>query len=176
MSTGANPFQEQLRLWEGEELVASMDLSSASHVDLTNQRVIVWQRSGGLERVTPVKLSDVTDVELQEEGQPLWHLLGAVALAVVGAFPLAYATAWLPVRGEGDSTVLTIVMGVVGLGLVVAGLVFLSSYIRRVLFPGTQLVLRGAPEMRINVSSEATGAAREMVNHIRNLKSPVTVI
>ncbi|MDP7241099.1 MAG: hypothetical protein QGH72_07845, partial [Dehalococcoidia bacterium] len=74
MSAGANPFQEQLRLWDGEELVASMDLSSASHVDLTNQRVIVWQRSGGLERVTPVKLSDVTDVELQEEGQPLWHL------------------------------------------------------------------------------------------------------
>ena len=67
-------------------------------------------------------------------------------------------------------------MGMVGLGLVVAGLVFLSGYLRRVLFPGTQLVLRGAPEMRINVSSEATGAAREMVNHIRNLKSPITVL
>ncbi|MDP6100404.1 MAG: hypothetical protein QGH66_03160 [Dehalococcoidia bacterium] len=176
MSAGANPFQEQLRLWDGEELVASMDLSSASHVDLTNQRVIVWQRSGGLERVTPVKLSDVTDVELQEEGQPLWHLLGAVALAVAGGFPLAYATAWLPVRGEGNSTVLTVAMGVVGLGLVVAGLVLLSSWLRRVLFPGTQLVLRGAPELRINVSSEAVSAAHEIVYHIRNLKSPVTVI
>jgi hypothetical protein len=30
--------------------------------------------------------------------------------------------------------------------------------------------------MRLNVSSEATGAARELVQHIRNLKSPVTVL
>jgi hypothetical protein len=67
-------------------------------------------------------------------------------------------------------------MGVVGLGLVVAGLVLLSSWLRRVLFPGTQLVLRGAPELRINVSSEAVSAAHEIVYHIRNLKSPVTVI
>lgn len=176
MSAGENPFQEQLRLREGEELVVSMDVSSASHVDLTNYRLIVWQMSGGLERVTPIKLTDITGMELQEEAQPLWHLLGAVAMAVAGAPFLAYSAESLAGGGGGGARVLAVVVGVVGVGLVVGGLVLLSSYLRRVLFPGTQLVLHGAPELRLNVSSDATGAVRELLQHIRSIKSPPTVL
>ncbi len=176
MSAAENPFQEQLRLREGEELVASMDVSSASHVDLTNHRLIVWQRSGGLERVTPIKLSDITSVELQEEAQSLWHLLAAVVMAVVGAIPLAYAAESVLSGGGGGGRVLGIVLGVVGVGLVVGGLVLLSSYLRRVLFPGMQLALHGAPELRLNVSSEASSAVRELMQHIRNAQHPPTVL
>jgi hypothetical protein len=175
MSAGENPFQEQLRLREGEELVASMDVSSVSHVDLTNQRLIVWQRSGGLERVTPIKLTDITGMELQEEAQSLWYLLAAVLMAVVGAVPVAYAAESLPGSG-GGAMVLAVVLGVVGVGLVVGGLVLLSNYLRRVLFPGTQLVLHGAPELRLNVSSEASSGTREMMQHIRNIQHPPTIV
>ena len=176
MSAAENPFQEQLRLREGEELVASMDVSSASHVDLTNLRLIVWQRSGGLERVTPIKLSDITSAELQEEAQPLWHLLAAVLMAVAGAVPLAYTAESLLGSEGGGGRALAIVLGVVGVGLVVGGLVLLSTYLRRVLFPGMQLALHGAPELRLNVSSEASSAARELLQHIHNLQHPPTVL
>ncbi|MEE9202372.1 MAG: hypothetical protein V3U31_04165 [Dehalococcoidia bacterium] len=176
MSAGGNPFQEQLRLREGEELVASMDVSSASHVDLTNQRLIVWQRSGGLERVTPIKLTDITGMELQEEAQPLWHLLGAVLMAAAGAVPVAFAAESFPGSGGGGGRLLAVALGVVGVGLVVGGLVLLSTYLRRVLFPGTQLVLHGAPELRLNVSADASGAVRELLQHIRNIQHPPTIV
>ena len=168
----ADHFQEQLRLREGEELVASMDVSPASHLDLTNQRVIVWQRSGSLERVTPIKLSDITGVELVEERNPLWHLIGAVVLSVAGAPLLAYLVESL----TSEMRLLSVALGVVGIAMVVAGLVMLSAYLRGVLFPSMHLVFHGAPELRVNISPEASRAARELIQHIYNLKRPPTLV
>ena len=164
-------MSQQLRLLGDEERIADLEATGTSSVMLTNRRVLLRQQQEGVERITPLKLEHISYVGLTEESPKLPYLVAALLVCAGGAALLpqltqalgdiVYSPDKLPTLLLGKLP--SLLLGALGLGLVVLGLLLLSKYLRSALYPISKMVFKGSPEVSVNVSTEVTDMAREMI-------------
>ncbi len=168
-------MSQQLRLLEGEERIADLDATRNSSVVLTNRRVFLAQQQEGLQRITPLELEYISSVELREESPKQTYLIAAVLVCIGGAALLPQLTQVLgdivyspdKLPGLLLGKLPGLLLGALGLGLVVLGLLLLTKYLRSAMYPISKIVFKGSPEVSVNVSSQVTDMAREMISLIQ---------
>lgn len=175
-------MSQQLRLLEGEERIANLEATGTSSVMLTNRRVFLTQQQQGVQQITPLKLEYISSVELKEESPKLPYLTAALLICIGGAALLpqltqvlgdiVYSSDSLP--GLLLSKLPSLLLGAFGLGLVVLGLLLLSKYLRSALYPVSKMVFKGSPGVSVNVSTEVTDMAREMIGLIQAQREQVS--
>lgn len=159
-----------VKLAPGEAIDLRVEASSSCHIVLTNQRLVVWQRREGVEQVTPIALEHLLDVEMKEERGRLWPLGVGLGLSILGASLIPWLIAAFSEGGVWQSKLQPLLVGGSGVGLVVAGLVTLSLYLRRALFPQAQVVFYGAPQVVVEIPAEARGRLRGLAQRLKELR------
>jgi len=175
---------QQLRLLEGEERIADLEATATSSVMLTNRRVFLTQQQEGVERITPLKLEHISCVELMKESPKLRYLIAALLVCTGGAALLpqlvqalgaiVYSSDKLPALLLAQ--IPGLLLGALGLVLVVLGLLLLSKYLRSALYPISRMVFKGTAEVSVNVSTEVTDMAREMICLIQTEKGSMSQV
>lgn len=160
-----------MRLGEGEQVELSVEASPDCYILLTNTRLIIQENREGVQHTTPIALESLTGVEIRGERGNMVPLIIGLLLPIAGASLLPQLAQALGATGEGGERLWRLGLGGLGVGLVVAGLVVLSNYLRRVTFPLVQVVFHGAPEVVVSIAPESRRRLHGLAQRIEELKS-----